>query len=100
MLHSHKHISKISKKKNKEPKHHLVLLASIVYPLTTIGQVIEIFKNQSAENVSLITYLLYIFFTFVFLGYGVREKLPPIIVLQSLWLVMYSLVTLGIVLYS
>lgn len=78
--------------KHKENSSHtLVLVASVVYPLTTMGQVLEIFVDQSATNISLITYVLYIFFTIVFLVYGIREKLTPIIVLQSLWLVMYSL---------
>src|SRR5450759_3031299 len=100
MLHSFQHLHNIHRKRNKQPKHRLVMVASIVYPLSTLPQVIEIFKNHSATNVSLTTYLFYLFFTFVFLGYGISEKLKPIVVLQSLWLLMYGLVVIGILFYS
>lgn len=100
MLHNHKHIAKVSSKKPKKPKHYVVLVASVLFPFTTMPQVFEIFNNQSADNVSLLTYLLYVVFSFIFLGYGIKERLIPIIVLQSLWLVMYSLVIAGILIYS
>lgn len=100
MLHSHKHIDRIHKKVKKQPKHHTVLIASIIYPLTTFPQILEIFSNKSAENISLLTYILYIFFTFIFLGYGIKEKLVPIVVLQSLWLVVYGLVVVGVLIYG
>jgi uncharacterized protein with PQ loop repeat len=99
MHHSHKHLHKVAKKKNKKTRENIVLAVSVIYPLTTLGQVAEIFKNQSAANISLHTYALYIFFTLILLWYGVAEKLKPIIVLQALWLVMYSAVLVGIFLY-
>lgn len=100
MINQHQHIGNIHKKRKKRPKHYVVLASSIIYPLSTSPQIVEIFRKKSAVNVSLITFLLYLFFTFVFLSYGVSEKLKPIIVLQSLWLAMYSIVIVGIVLYS
>lgn len=99
MLHSHKHLSSISSNRSKNPRHYIVLIASVIYPLTTIPQIIEIFNNKSSTNISVSTYALYLFFTIIFLVYGIKEKLVPIIVLQSLWLVMYGVVTIGIILY-
>ena len=99
MHHSHKHLSKLAEKRNKRFRDRIVLIVSVIYPLTTSGQVFEIFKNQSADNISLITYVLYIFFTGILLWYGLAEKLKPIIILQSLWLVMYTAVLVGILLY-
>lgn len=100
MHHSHKHLHKISAKKNKKKSHWIVLISSVIYPLTTLPQIIIIFQNQSAANISLVMYMFYIFFALIFLSYGITEKLKPVIVLQSLWLVMYSCVLIGILLYS
>ena len=77
-----------------------MLISSIVYPLTTLPQIYVIFQNQSATNLSLFTYTSYLFFTVIFLSYGISEKLKPIIILQSLWFVMFSCVVAGILLYS
>ena len=99
MLHSPKHIHKLHTKKKKKASDLIILLASIVYPLTTLPQVFEIFDNRSATNISLLTYVMYMFFTIVFFTYGVRERLMPIIVLQSLWFIMYGLIVLGILIF-
>lgn len=99
MQYSHKQLKEIAKNRKKALRNKIIIGTTVVYPLTTLGQVIEIFKNQSASNVSLPTYSLYLFFTLILLWYGVAEKLKPIIVLQSLWFVMYGLVFIGLLLY-
>ncbi len=100
MHHSHKHIAHIHKKQNKKPQHLVVLAASVLYPLTTLPQVYLIYTNHSAEDVSLSMYVMYVLFAFVFLYYGISEKLRPVIVLQLLWIVMYVPVLVGILLYG
>ncbi len=100
MLHNHKHLNRVHKKSDKKPKHFIVMASSVIYPLTTIPQIIEIFTEKSAVNVSLATYVFYLLFTFIFLSYGISEKLKPIIVLQCLWLVVYSPVIVGLILYG
>lgn len=99
MLHSHKHIAKIHKRK-KGPWQYIVLFCSVFYPLSTLPQVIEIYANKAAQNVSLETYLFYTVFSIIFLAYGISEKLKPIITLQALWLVVYCLVIVGILIYK
>ncbi len=100
MHHSHNHIHKLSKKDKKKLKDSIVLVSSIIYPLTTLPQIIEIFRNESAANISLLTYSMYLLFTVVFLYYGISEKLKPIIILQTLWLLMYGSVLAGILIYQ
>ncbi|HEY4964050.1 MAG TPA: hypothetical protein VIH90_05125 [Candidatus Saccharimonadales bacterium] len=36
MLHSHKHLQKIQKRKNKKPADIIIIIASVIYPLTTL----------------------------------------------------------------
>lgn len=100
MRHSPKHLAELHKKRHKKAEHKLVLAASVIYPLTTIPQIYEIFSAQSAGNVSLATYAGYMLFAFIFLYYGVSEKLQPVIVLQVLWIIMYVPVVIGILLYG
>jgi len=99
MHHSHKHLSAIAQKKNKRLREKIILVTSVVYPLTTLAQIVTLYTNKSAENISLPMYALYVFFTLILLWYGIAEKLKPIIILQSLWFVMFSVVLVGILLY-
>ena len=76
-----------------------IYLAAIAYPLTTIPQIVEIFMSKSAGNVSLLTWLLYDLFTFVFLWYALQNKLKPLVIEYSMWIIAQTIVVLGIVLY-
>ena len=95
VMHAHK-----KQKISETAGHKLIYLASVAYPLTTIPQIIEIYGNQSAQNLSLLSWCLYLFFALVFLSYGLHQKLKPIILLESLWVVTYAVVIFGILLYQ
>jgi uncharacterized protein with PQ loop repeat len=76
------------------------LIAAIVQPLITIPQIIEIYSKQSAQDVSLATWIGYLVFGVVFLVYGAVFKLKPIFFGQIIWVTMQSIVIIGIILYS
>jgi uncharacterized protein with PQ loop repeat len=76
-----------------------IYFAAIVYPLTTIPQIIQIFTRKSAGNVSLLTWILYDLFTLVFLWYAIENRIRPLVIEYSMWLIAQSLVVLGIFLY-
>lgn len=76
-----------------------IYVAVVVYPLTTIPQIVEIFASQNAGSVSLLTWLSYDIITLVFLWYAIENKLKPLIIEYSLWLVAQSIVVAGILLY-
>lgn len=77
----------------------LIYVAAITYPLTTIPQVIDIFINKSSKNVSLLTWILYDAFTFIFLWYAIEKKLKPLIIEYCMWIIAQSIVVVGILLY-
>jgi uncharacterized protein with PQ loop repeat len=90
-------------KKQTIPKttgHKFIYVASVAYPLTTIPQIVKIYGNQSAQDLSLLSWCLYMFFALVFLSYGLHQKLKPIILLESLWVATYTVVIVGILLYK
>lgn len=77
----------------------LIYWAAIVYPLTTIPQIMDIFSKKSSGDVSLATWLMYDLFTFVFLWYAIDKKLKPLIIEYCLWIIAQSIVVVGILLY-
>ena len=84
---------------NKKLIDHLIYVAAIAYPLTTIPQIIDIFYNKSSENVSLLTWILYDAFTLIFLWYAIEKKLKPLIIEYCMWIVAQSIVVIGILIY-
>ena len=85
---------------DKKKIENIALIAGIIQPLITLPQIITIYGNQSAEDVSLLTWLGYLFFGIVFLLYGLTFKLKPIWIGQIIWVSMQSITVIGILLYS
>lgn len=56
----------------------LATLVGVVAPFNAIPQIIEIFKNQSVANVSLLTYLIVFATQLVWLVYGIKLSLRPL----------------------
>ena len=85
---------------NKYHVERLALIAGTIQPLITLPQIITIYANQSAQDVSLLTWAGYTVLGLVLLTYGVTYRLRPIIVGQSIWAVMQSVMVIGILLYQ
>lgn len=85
--------------KHKKQVEAFALVAAILQPLTTIPQIITIYGNKSAADVSLITWLCYLFFGVTFLVYGIVFKLRPIWIGQIIWVTMQATVVVGILIY-
>lgn len=86
-------------KKEKKLIDKLIYVAAIIYPLTTIPQILDIYIGKSSQNVSLATWLMYDLFTFVFLWYAIEKKLKPLVIEYCMWILAQSIVVAGILLY-
>ena len=75
-------------------------LVAIVMPLMTLPQIYSIFTTKNADNVSLISWLAYTLFSFVWIIHGVTHNDKPIIIANILWVIMCGLVTIGVVIYN
>lgn len=84
----------MSKKQQKSTVDKLVAIAAVLYPLSTIPQIISVF--QDAGGVSLPAWVGYQVFSIIFLLYGISYKLKPVVVTQVLWVIVNSLVIAGI----
>jgi MtN3 and saliva related transmembrane protein len=64
-----------------------------------LPQALKIYKNKSAKNISIITYLTIEFGVIVWIFYGLELKSFPIVIPNILSFVMTTLVLLGYFLY-
>jgi uncharacterized protein with PQ loop repeat len=92
----HKHIQK---KKKLTTFDIIVTIASFLYPLSSIYQVIQIFQGSTA-GVSLYSWVSFAAFSSIFLIYGLKHRITPMIITNSIWLLMDSLVVVGYLINS
>lgn len=78
----------------------MMLVASIIHPLTATPQVFKIYATQSAIGVSLLTWISFMLLGLVFLGYGITHGLKPYILAQVLWFIIDFMIVLGVLMYS
>lgn len=90
-FHLHTHIQK---KKKLNTFDVVVIFASFMYPLSGIPQVIQIFQGHTA-GVSIISWIGFALFASIFLAYGLKHKVTPMIIANSIWVVVDSLVIIG-----
>jgi uncharacterized protein with PQ loop repeat len=94
---AHKHLQK---KKQKSPFDYVVYFFMVATPLFELPQVIAIYGNKSAENVSLFTWAFFCLSSAVWIWYSVRNKLYPLIIAYSLYVGIEAAIVAGILLYS
>jgi uncharacterized protein with PQ loop repeat len=76
-----------------------MLFAGISIQLATLFQAVEIFTNKNSGSVSLISWVFYASFSVVALMYATVHKLRPMIITNSLGLVVNGLVVAGCLIY-
>jgi len=75
-------------------------LIAIVIPLLTIPQIILIWVNKSAQDISLITWGAYLFSAICWLIYSIIHKEKPLIANSILWVLLEALVIVGVIIYG
>jgi uncharacterized protein with PQ loop repeat len=95
-----KHKKIKSKPKKANPINALIIPVAIIQPLMTIPQILVIFGNQSAKNVSILTWSAYNLASMVWLYYGFVHKEKAIIITQVLWIVVQTIIIAGILIYK
>ncbi len=73
----------------------LVLVVSVLYPLSALPQAIAVLGGKT-EGVSVLSWIVFMLCATLFLVYGVKRRVPPMIVSNSIWILMDALVVFGI----
>jgi uncharacterized protein with PQ loop repeat len=80
--------------------YRIVLAIAFIEPLTTLGQIYQIWKSKSAVGNSLATWSFFAFSGVIWLSYGVKIKSKPLIVSSMLWVITESIVIVQIIHFS
>lgn len=94
-----KHPSLVVKRPKLSSFDKLVLFVSVLYPFSAFPQVIAVFGGRT-EGVSILSWTVFLFCASLFLAYGIKRKVAPMIISNSIWVVMDALVIVGIVIFS
>jgi len=77
-----------------------MMIVATIHPLAAIPQVVEIYANQSAVNVSLGTWLSFMLIGVIFFLYALIHDIKPMIANQVLWFLVDAAIVAGIFLYG
>jgi len=78
----------------------LMMIASLIHPLTAIPQVYSIYSTHNVSGVSLWTWFGFMILGLVFLLYAISHKLRPLIINQVIWFIVDFLVVIGVVIFQ
>ncbi len=68
--------------------------------MAELPQAYTIYQSQSAQDVSMFTWAFFAMSSTAWLLYGIKQKMLPLVVAHSLYVLIESSVVIGIVIYS
>jgi uncharacterized protein with PQ loop repeat len=77
----------------------LIVILGLVNVIATVPQITQIWQNQDASGVSLITWAYYVIFTAILLVYAVLIKAKPMIIMYTGNSIVYSIVLAGVIIF-
>lgn len=75
-------------------------IAGIVAPLNAVPQIIKIFETQSVGSVSLLTYIIVFVTQIVWLVYGVKLSLKPLVISSVIVIVSSGIILFQFILFA
>lgn len=76
------------------------MFIGFVGPLTTVPQAMKIWENKSVTGLSLVSWVMYLALSFVWLYYGYVHKEKPIMISNVLYVLVNIVVITGILMFS
>ena len=78
----------------------LATVLGVITGLANVPQIIKIFKGRSAKDISIITNLIFITSSVVWLLYGLQLDSFPLIIANIIYIITYGLIVIGWVIYG
>lgn len=94
------HLSRRTQRKLSYLIEKFVILFSIAGPIMTLPQLIKIYSEKSVEGLSALTWSAYFFIALFWLIYGVFIKNKPLVLANTLWILMHASIITGIYLFG
>ncbi len=93
--------NKISDKNNfKKTYDKFIYVIVILCPIVNFPQLIHIWVNKSAEDVSLLSWICFTMISITWFIYGILHKKKPIIIMNFFLAIVQALIALGVFLYA
>lgn len=92
--------SRINQTVEKHVLDRVIYIASFAGPMTALPQIYQIFSTQSAAGVSIWGWVMGLGFSAIWITYALFYGLKPILVAQSLWIMVDVSIITGILMYN
>ncbi len=93
------HIPKSRKKREIYFIDMLAYLAGIIAPIMALPQLWEIWILKNTAGVSVLSWGSFAFFNLIFVIYGIANKEKLIIITNTIWFFLQSLIAIGVLIY-
>jgi uncharacterized protein with PQ loop repeat len=90
----------VAKRPAKDPFDYVIYFFTVATPLFELPQAYTIFSTHSAGSVSIWTWGFFLIDNVVWLIYGFRRNLKPLVLTSILYLIIELIVVVGILKYS
>ncbi|MBU0530099.1 MAG: PQ-loop domain-containing transporter [Candidatus Aenigmatarchaeota archaeon] len=78
----------------------LIYMIGMIAPIMTIPQVLQIWVEQNASGISILTWSAWTVVAVFWIIYGLAHKEKPIVIIFITWIIIYALVISGALLYG
>jgi len=78
----------------------LIFVAGVVGPVLSIPQIVLIYSNKDASDISAVSWFGWAALNIVWILYGLVHKEPPIVMTYTFWFIINLTVAFGAILYG
>lgn len=78
----------------------IMLVVAVIEPFSSVPQLILLYNKQNAESLSLLSSILYLSTSCLWLAYALKIRSKPLIASSGLWAISETLLVTGILLYK
>lgn len=78
----------------------LAMVLGVITGLANVPQIVKILKSKSAKDISIVTNLIFVLSSIVWLIYGFQLDNYPLIVANIIYVITYGLIIVGWVFYG
>ena len=94
LVHQH-----VAAKKKQTLFDKVIIVSAFIYPLSGISQVVEVFRGNTA-GVSAWSWMGFMGFSILFLIYGIKNNVRPMMITNSIWIIVDGLIIIGVLAHS
>ena len=78
----------------------MVTAVTLIYPLTAIPQIIEIWYYHNVSGVSFLTWFLFLILIIPLILYAITKQEWKLAIMWGTWIIVYMIILIGIIVYS